>query len=470
MSTVELIRLYTLNEIRSNRKNKYLKLFFILFFTAVCYISIYIAENVINKSKFLEYLSNGSFYTYSLLSMLLVRIIFQNPTNFDLFTLKKLGISEQKINTVFPIISQLNLYNIFFAFVGLSILLTWADTPISIDIFLLVLTILITNQINSILKYFVPKYFILLLLIIPLLFPKLLSYFKTSLYFNSYAAYYILLLLVIYLVINLIAIKSHQYTLSYDYYRNNNPSNSLFQISKNLTWSWTVKDFLLLLRVKRMKNSWISFILILFIYTSYTNRSYNENSIYSFFYTLFSLIFLGSYYGQNCISWDSSNLSLIFFASDKNKIQKYVNGKYLSMVSLITISFIVLFIINSIRLTPYIELIKLSILYLYSAICLPPLFLYFGLSNNFNINLREKSILSHWNDRTSMPQASFFMFIIFTCMIYFIFDWTISNTYAYVIFLVISLIILLLKKLIITNISNKLLKIKQLLFEKLTHI
>ncbi|WP_407528441.1 hypothetical protein [Lacibacter sp. MH-610] len=219
-----------------------------------------------------------------------------------------------------------------------------------------------------------------------------------------------------------------------------------------------------------MKSLWIGFSLIIFIYTSYTNRSYNENSTYPFFYTLFSLIFLTSYYGQNYISWDSSSLSIVLFTNDKIKINKYINGKYLTMALLTSISFIVLLIINIIRLSLNIELIKLTILYIYSTICLPPLYLYFGLSNNFKINLREKSILSHWDDKSSIPQLSFLIFIAFTCLTYFIFDLTNTADYAYVFFLILSLVTLSIKHSLVKFLVLKILKKKQILFEKLISI
>ena len=123
MTKTDLISLYLKKEIRSVTKNKYVKLILFTFSSLVCYFSIYTASFVINKNNFTELVSNGSFLCYSFIGILLLRIFFQNPPNFDLFTLKKLGISENHINSVFPIVSQINLYNVFFAVIGSAILI-----------------------------------------------------------------------------------------------------------------------------------------------------------------------------------------------------------------------------------------------------------------------------------------------------------------------------------------------------------
>ncbi|MBX9783006.1 MAG: hypothetical protein K2X48_06920 [Chitinophagaceae bacterium] len=355
--------------------------------------------------------------------VLLCRFFLQGASYFNSFTFKKIGVSKNILNKAHLIILQINLFNIYFLFIGILILWGWGLSFTLTSILSVILSVLCTCLLNNIIKQLSVLYSFVNYLYGVMLFCSIVFFFEfSSTVIQISLGYVFIALLVGFILLMICEIKILSLTLSYEYLKFSNIKITWLKANRNLMFAWINIDFALLLRVKRMRNIWLGYFFILVMYVVSLLGKGVHDDFFIFSLTFFSLFFLCAYYGQNFISWDSSYISFILINTGVENISSYVKARFYTLCFLISISFFCMLSINVIFFPSLKNFLDVTLLYIYCLSTLPLLFITTGLNNRRKISLKEKSIFSHWSDGSSIPGIPFLLFFTFTLAIFIFFD------------------------------------------------
>ncbi|MBX3240802.1 MAG: hypothetical protein KIT80_23075 [Chitinophagaceae bacterium] len=368
---------------------------------------------------------------------LVFRLFLEGNATSEYFTYRKIGLSNKKIAKIFLIVTQINTHNLCFFLLGVGLIWKWQSPWLFSLLFILVLC---TNIIDKLVKQLYIKYDIVGFAYCTLLaglfvltlnvnnFNKIVSLFSPT--------EILLLVLMVFLLLNFIGYKVVKYTFDYEY--SGIKKSELWiarELTNKLTYAWIQVTTLLLLRVPRIKGLWIGFFFLLIAYGSVQFRGDQSASMLNFLQTFIYMVFLTAFYGQKFLSWDSSYISFVLSNSDSSGLYDYIKSKYYTLCILTTISYLFIFLITFFSNATNEILIEVSVLYLYCLSSLPILFIIIGTRNKLKIDLKQKSMMAHWRDGSSIPSLSFFLYYGISSalyMLFYIFDLVIFYYYLLV--------------------------------------
>lgn len=417
----------------------------------VVYATTKVIENVIDASA---YNSTMGIYLVSLfaVAVLTFRFFFEEDISPGYFSYKKMGLPNKRVAKIFLVTSQLSIYNLYFFFVGITLIWKWKSAWLLLLLFILILC---TNTIDKVFKQLSTKYSKIgipyCILIIGLF--SLMFHFNT---FNKLASSFspatmLLCTTVIFLLFNFGCYKIFCSTLNYDFHRIKN--RKLFWSSERhitkLTHAWIKADILFLIRVPRMRNLRIGFLFLIITYGIFQFRNNQSDSLLNPLQTFIYMSFLTSYYGQNFLSWDTNYISFILSNSSTSRLYIYVKSKYYTLCIMTTISYLFILLITCLTNITVNTFVSVSTIYIYCLASLPLLFISTGVSNKLKIDLKQKSTMSHWTDGSSIPRFPFLLFYGVSSASFILFHtYDLVNLYYYSLIFISVLLILFHRKIL----------------------